>query len=357
LDFEGTGTFSPLMEEAAIELAIQGPSYRKAARTLETLLGYRVISHETIRKHLLEVSSIPKRESVHQPVLFVEVDGLYVKHQRRRKKGKEVKIAAVHQGWEVNGERVRLKNKRHFIHDGKEPFWEAFEEFLMETFDYDPTVHKLVINGDGAAWITACREYFKDRAFFCLDRFHVEREIRNLFRNHPRYQPMIKALDAFDGQKLLTELNSQVGTLGDKAQEERLEALIRQLEQYPEALGDYRKWLEDQGIDTTGMRPMGSAEGTMSVFAKRLKNGRSWVEKGASAMFTGMVAYLDQLALKTLFGRVERWTESEEEKNLPKHFLEKVKNTVGEVTRDNLPVLKNKADTSTYKALKALSGF
>jgi len=65
---------------------------------------------------------------VHQPVLFVEVDGLYVKHQRRRKKGKEVKIAAVHQGWEVNG--VRLKNKRHFIHDGKEPFWEAFEELM-----------------------------------------------------------------------------------------------------------------------------------------------------------------------------------------------------------------------------------
>ncbi|KYD13265.1 hypothetical protein B4135_2928 [Caldibacillus debilis] len=57
------------------------------------------------------------------------------------------------------------------------------------------------------------------------------------------------------------------------------------------------------------------------------------------------------------FGRAERWTEGEEEKNLPKHFLEKVKNTVGEVTRDNLPVLKNKADTPTYKALKALSGF
>ncbi|RKO63456.1 UPF0236 family protein [Caldibacillus debilis] len=57
LDFEGTGTFSPLMEEAAIELATQGPSDRKAARTLETLLGYRVISHETIRKYLLEASN------------------------------------------------------------------------------------------------------------------------------------------------------------------------------------------------------------------------------------------------------------------------------------------------------------
>jgi len=75
----------------------------------------------------------------------------------------------------------------------------------METFDDDPTIHKLVINGDGAAWITACRGYFKDRAFFGLDRFHVEREIRSLFRNHPRYPHMIKALVAFDGQKLLTE--------------------------------------------------------------------------------------------------------------------------------------------------------
>jgi len=31
------------------------------------------------------------------------------------------------------------------------------------------------------------------------------------------------------------------------------------------------KRLREQGEDTTGMRPMGSAEATMSVFAKRLK--------------------------------------------------------------------------------------
>ncbi|WP_268761500.1 UPF0236 family transposase-like protein [Caldibacillus debilis] len=65
------------MEEAAIELAIQGPAYRKAARTLETLLGYRVISHETIRKHLLEASSIPKRESVHQPGCPHTLDSIF----------------------------------------------------------------------------------------------------------------------------------------------------------------------------------------------------------------------------------------------------------------------------------------
>src|SRR5690554_5813498 len=358
LEFEDAGSFSPLIEEVAIELAVQGPSYRKAASTLETLLGYRVISHEAIRQHLLQVSSIPKkREHVHQPVLFVEVDGLLVKRQGKRKKGKEEKIAAVHQGWEVSGRRVRLKNKRHFVHEGNQPFWEAFEDFLIENFEYDLTIHKLVINGDGANWITTCRDYFKDRAFFSLDRFHVAREIRSLFRHHPRYHPIRKALASYDYEKLLTELNSAVGTLEDDEQEERLEAFIRQLEKYPEALGDYRNWLKEQGIDTTGMRPMGSAEGTMSVFAKRLKNGRSWVDKGVSAMFTGLVAYLDKLTLKTLFGRIEKWTETKVEKNPPRYYKEKVTSTIGEATRDNVLYLKRKANIPVYKALKELSGF
>jgi hypothetical protein len=218
----------------------------------------------------------------------------------------------VHQGWEINGKRDALKNKRHFVHCGKEPFWEAFETFLIENFDYDPTVHRLVINREGANWITACREHFNGRAFFSIDRFHVAREIRQLFRKHPRYRELKKAFKSYDGKKLLVELNSAVGTLENEAQEERLEDLIRQLDQYPEALGDYRKWLRERGIDTTEMRPMGSAEGTMSVFAKRLKNGRSWVEKGATAMMNGMVAFLDGLALETLFGRVERWSEAKE---------------------------------------------
>lgn len=60
LAFEQAGHLSPMVEEAAIELAVQGPSYRKAAQTLENLLGYRVISHEVIRRHLLEITASPK---------------------------------------------------------------------------------------------------------------------------------------------------------------------------------------------------------------------------------------------------------------------------------------------------------
>ncbi|QZT32998.1 ISLre2 family transposase [Caldalkalibacillus thermarum TA2.A1] len=358
LEFEGRNALSPLVEEVALALAINGPSYRKAAETLEKFLGYRVISHEAIRQHLMASEVLQKaRETVHSPVLFVEVDGLYIKHQRQSKRGKEEKIAVIHQGWETNGKRVRLKHKRHFVHDGEQPFWEAFEKFLMDEFDYDPTKHKLVINGDGAKWITACREYFKERAFYCMDRFHLAREIRRLCRKHPRYRQMQEALEAYDSQRLLTELNSAVGTLQTAEQEARLEQLIQQIEKHPQAVEDYRQWLQEQGIDTTGMRPMGSAESTMHVFAKRLKQGRSWSEKGARAMMRGLVARLDNLGLKTLFGRVEAWPTSQEEDKPPKCYAEKVTKTFEQVARDNIPYLKNKANLPVYRALKGLVGF
>lgn len=358
LEFEGAGGFSPLLEEAAIELAVTGPSYRKAANALEAILGYQVMSHEAIRQLLLQAKSIPKEaEPIHGQVLFVEVDGLYVKRQRQRQKGKEEKIATVHQGWIVDGKRVKLKNKRHFVHKGKEPFWEAFEKFLVETYEYDPTVHKLIINGDGAGWITACREYFGDRAFFTLDRFHVAREIQRLFKGHPRYRALRIALSKFNPEKLLVELNSAVGTLENESKEKSLEDLIKQLEKYPEALGDYRKWLKKQGIKVDGLRPMGSAEATMRVFAKRLKHGRSWVDKGVSAMMTGMIAYLDNLALKTLFGRVEKWIEPKEEQKVPKRYIKKVRSLVKETTRANIPYLTGNIKLPIFTALKALRGF
>lgn len=111
-----------------MELAVEGKSYRNASQTLEKLLGYSVLSHETIRQYLLETEVINRpSETPTRPVLFVEVDGLYIKRQKQRIKGPEDKIAAVHEGWIMNGERPELKRKRHYVHQGKEPFWEGFE--------------------------------------------------------------------------------------------------------------------------------------------------------------------------------------------------------------------------------------
>lgn len=105
-------------------------------------------------------------------------------------------------------------------------------------------------------------------------------DIRALLKEHARYRHIQIALKNYDADQILLELHSAIGTLETEEAEGPLEALIQFLEKHKKGLMDYRKWLREQGVDTTGMRPMGSAEATMSVFAKRLKNGRSWSEKG-----------------------------------------------------------------------------
>lgn len=58
-----------------------------------------MISHETIHQHLLQIASIPKkREPILNRVLFVEVNGIHIKRQGKRKRANEEKIAAIHQG-------------------------------------------------------------------------------------------------------------------------------------------------------------------------------------------------------------------------------------------------------------------
>lgn len=361
LNFDGEKEISPVVQDLAIELAVTGVSYRQAEYAMEKLLGYPVISHEGIRQQLLNTEVIPKKKQpLETDVLFVEVDGLYTKSQEKNKRGKELKIAATHQGWELNGKRAALKDKRHFIHRGKLPFWESFEQYLVDTYEYDPARHQLVINGDGAKWITSCREYFRHNAIFVIDRFHVAREVQYIFRGHPRYREIRKKFAKYEAEAFLTELNSAVGTIGHELKEERLEELINQLSQYPEALRDYRERLKEKGIDTEGFRPMGSAEGTMSVFAKRLKNGRSWCDIGLEKMSDAMVALKDNLVIQTLHGFIQNEDEMDRDKSEekpPKYFVEKLTKYVGEATRNNIAYLQGTISKPIAVALKGLKGF
>src|SRR5699024_12728981 len=104
----------------------------------------------------------------------------------------------------------------------------------------------------------------------------------------------------------MVELNSAVGTFENEKKEERLEALLAQLSQYPEALGDYRDILHERGIKTDEYRPMGSAEGTMSDFARRLKNGRSWCRDGLDRLIDVMVAIKNNQEINRLQGKLEQ---------------------------------------------------
>ena len=106
------------------------------------------------------------------------------------------------------------------------------------------------------------------------------------------------------------------------------------------------------------MRPLGSAEGTMSVFAKRLKNGRAWSEKGIDAFIRFMAGLKDGLDIKTLIGTMSKRLEEEEQNNKkPKYYREKLTKTAGQATRQNIAYLGQTTGKPVYQALKALQGF
>ena len=93
LQFDGSKGLSPLVQEMAMELAVEGTSYRQAPNTLDKLLGYKVISHESIRQHLLQTEVVPSApvEPIRN-VLFVEVDGLYEKDSVEKNEVSEKRI-------------------------------------------------------------------------------------------------------------------------------------------------------------------------------------------------------------------------------------------------------------------------
>ena len=355
LNFNGASGASPFIEQLGIEMAIEGPSFRSAADKLEKITGYRVVSHEWIRQKLLDISQPTKSDIISNRVLFVEVDGLHVSRQRSHRKSKEEKIVAVHQGWSVNGERVSLTHKRHFHHETDELFWEAFEHFLYDTFNYDPMVHLLVINGDQASWIQDANDHFGENVYVIVDRYHIAKEIRNIFRGHPRKNAIQRAFRDYNVDQLIIELNSVMGTLPSPELEEAAEKLLNQIQKNPDGFKDYRKWLEAHGIDTTGMRRMGNAESTMRVVAKRMKGGYSWSDLGTRQMMRGLISKYDRLPIQ-LFNGFGESKETEDKQENKMSSKKQVRKAVRESIRNNVPYLMQSVGKPISQALRGLQG-
>ena len=105
------------------------------------------------------------------------------------------------------------------------------------------------------------------------------------------------------------------------------------------------------------MRPMGASEATMRVFAKRLKNGRSWSNRGIQAFIQFMVALKDGLDIKMLIGTMRNRLDESAESHPPKYYKERLTSSVGEAVRNNVSYLKQAARSPIYHALKGLQGF
>lgn len=360
LQFEGRGKVSPHLEETAIAFASQGPSYRDSARRLEQLLGYNVLSHQAIRQKLLERAEQPMNAVKRRParVLFVEVDGLYTKLQRSKRRGMENEIAVVHEGWEKNGKRMQLKNKQYYLHTGKGDFWEGFGDFLAERYEMDENTW-LVVNGDGAPWIGECTSYFH-QCVYQLDRFHVARELKRFVGHLPKvWETVRQSLAKQNAAALLATVEGV--SEQEMAEENRKDWKLykRFLKRHQDHLDDYRNTLQAQGIDTSSMRPMGSAESQMRIFAKRTKRGGySWSERGVRAMLRTMMRNNETgWMVKMTEGHGSRQTAFQRSVSMRQLLRSVTQQTKGCIAGMIRILQGPKQSSTTGMALKALRGY
>ncbi|MFA6596021.1 MAG: ISLre2 family transposase [Bacilli bacterium] len=344
LDLERHKTIGPGLLDLAVTWATKGPSYRDARDRLTDLFGFQILSHESIRSALLDVAKYVEREQENEIIkkdgtkkanaLFIEVDGFYAKLQKNKKagrknRGKEAKMAIIHEGWQPrhNGKKpdYKLLNPIRLgsLKDSEE-FWEYVRGVISTKYsDIDETL--IIINGDGAEWIRKGVEHFGN-SIYQYDRFHVARELRRALRfDEKALKKAQKALRKNNIGKIAIAATEALVNCEEVKQKEKLEAFIKLLVSDQEYIIDYRNRLKEQGYKVPAeWRGLGAAESNVNKYKGRTgKRGRSWSLEGLGAILTNLNSLFDG----TLQHNVSRVLNEKEE-----WILDKVTGGVGFVT-------------------------
>jgi hypothetical protein len=156
------------------------------------------------------------------------------------------------------------------------PEEDCFDElaaWLCERYDIDENT-VMAIGGDRASWIRGTRASFGEATvLYQVDRFHIVRDVERIFQTHSEgHRRLMDALDSDPtGASLMAALSEELGKLPYKARKEA-QRMLKDLLAIPESVCDYRVRLEDMGIDSHGLRPLGAAESRNSLF-RRIASG------------------------------------------------------------------------------------
>ena len=193
MQMDKIGLMSSNLAEKIAMIVTESP-YRVAAETINTTCG-QSISHGGVwhfiqklgericREEDAAVSRMDAEETNGKtviPVLFEEMDGVFLKMQKGRKKvpAKEMKVATTYEGWDEELEKEKrstLVNKKTIagMEDGKE-FHRKREAQIRDRYAADE-IKQRVLNGDGGSWISEPND---PDAIVQLDRFHIYQAIR-----------------------------------------------------------------------------------------------------------------------------------------------------------------------------------
>jgi hypothetical protein len=313
---DGCGRISEnLMEQILVECSDK--SFRKAADSISSLTGQeisrmgawnvvqgygeRVKKQEERLKELDDEGVVGQLGNVFCPVLFSEFDDVWLNRQRetRRKAGapaekgrartgrKPMHIGTAYTGWEQakDGSFTTVEKFAYAAFSDSAEFISTFEALLRQRFDMDG-IERLIINGDGEAWIRRIAE--NNDAILQLDPFHRSQAIMRAVKDKDDRKRVNDTMKEKDVEKTLDVICNMIATNSEEQKLKKLETLLTYFASNKDIL---LPW-QERGIripeppEGIVYRNLGLQEhNNCDMITQRMKNRKgSWSAGGANNM-------------------------------------------------------------------------
>jgi len=276
-------------------------------------LGNKICAEEKTLVEEMDAGVIVGEEVT--PILFEEMDGVYISMQGKDRPGKkrcrEMKVSIAYQGWEKDG-KANTKLAGKIMTAGMESaneFLAIREAMLQKKYNTDE-IELRILNGDGGSWI---KDPYESETVFQLDRFHIYQAI---IRKIPDKRAQKAIRELMDEDKIVecfeyietyaTSVESPDPT--NKGSKKAIE-LLEYLKENKEGLIPYqRRGLKlPKEQDGIVYKNLGTQENhNCSVITQRMKHRRmSWSIRGANHI----AKLLIRKENKTLYETIERYTD------------------------------------------------
>lgn len=281
----------------------------QGAWNLMQQLGERISEEE--RYAVKEMDAGQSRGEREVPVLFEEMDGVWLRMQdKRHKKMKkqEMKVFTMYEGWDAEKEkagRSTLAGKKLLAGmERSEEFHEKREAYIRQKYNADE-IRQRVLNGDGGSWI---KESYDADVIFQLDRYHIYQEILRKIEDKEAQKDIRKLFDDEKMDEMLGYILIYADSVASNNEKDKRSKKAMELYTYlsnnREGLFPYQK----QGIlipdPPKGIiyKNMGVQENqNCTVVTLRMKHRRMrWSEKGANNLAKALYRKENRELLETI---------------------------------------------------------
>jgi len=305
LGLDTIGLISPNLVEKIVEHSCE-MSYREVSQAVSDFTN-QSISHQGVwniiqaigekqeeaEKRLIKSYKENKLSGDREvPILFEEADGLWLsmqgKSREKSSKGKkELKVGVIYEGWEKrypSSKEYKTVEKQAFAgYMEPEEFKILRDAAVAKKYNVDEIVYR-VLNGDGAAWIRNGHDL--DMDIFQLDPYHLAKSvIRNVYDKQAR-RHILRWLKNGEIEKALNKIDSLKYECGGLESEvKKLTSLENYIKSNIDGIvvyKDRKNIILPNAPEGMEYRTLGTIERNVNIFAKRMKGGKSWSEKGAN---------------------------------------------------------------------------